>query len=85
MQTCLANAHMLGMTIYTIVPTSDGSGFQIGVAGSDGARHTMLGFESLEDAEAWIRQDKRLNGRVDPSFQDLDTQNLGAGDTDSRV
>jgi hypothetical protein len=73
------------MTTYTIVPAPDGSGFHIGVAGSDGARHTMLGFESLADAEAWIRQDKRLNDRVEPSFQDLGTPDLGARDSDSRV
>ena len=52
------------MTTYTIVPTPDGTGFHIGVAGSNGARQTMLGFTSKEEAEAWIIQDKRLNGDV---------------------
>ena len=52
------------MTTYTIVPTTDGTGFHIGVAGSNGARQTMLGFSSKEEAEAWITQDKRLNGEV---------------------
>jgi hypothetical protein len=49
------------MTTYTIIPSGDGSGFHIGVVGNDGARHTMLGFESMAEAEAWIVQDKRLN------------------------
>ncbi len=49
------------MTTYTIMPNSDGSGFNIGIAGLNGARQTMLGFESEAEAEAWIEQDKRLN------------------------
>jgi hypothetical protein len=48
------------MTTYAIIPNSDGSGFNVGIAGSDGARQTMLGFESEAEAEAWIIQDKRL-------------------------
>jgi hypothetical protein len=60
------------MTTYTIAPTGDGSGFQIGVAGSDGARQTMLGFTSMEEAEAWIRQDKRLNDGTDYRGSDDD-------------
>ena len=52
------------MTTYTIVPANDGTGFHIGVAGSNGARQTMLGFTSKEEAEAWITQDKRLNGEL---------------------
>ncbi|HEY4040972.1 MAG TPA: hypothetical protein VGM32_03905 [Rhodopila sp.] len=49
------------MTTYTIIPNSDGNGFNIGIAGSDGVRQTMLGFASQAEAEAWISQDKRLN------------------------
>lgn len=49
------------MTIYKIIPNADGTGFNIGIAGSDGARQTMLGFETEAEAEAWIIQDKRLN------------------------
>jgi hypothetical protein len=54
------------MANYIIVPNGDGSGFNISVSGSDGARQTMLGFESEEEAEAWISQDKRLNDATDP-------------------
>ena len=50
------------MAIYQIIPIGDGSGFNIGVAGSDGTRQTMLGFATQEEAEAWILQDKRLSG-----------------------
>jgi hypothetical protein len=53
------------MTTYSIIPTADGSGFNIGVVGNDGARHTMLGFESMAEAEAWILRDKRLNDPAD--------------------
>jgi hypothetical protein len=50
------------MTQYTIVPAGDGVGFNIAVSGNDGARHTMLGFTTEEEAEAWIALDKRLDG-----------------------
>ncbi|HEY1413429.1 MAG TPA: hypothetical protein VGF36_14885 [Rhodopila sp.] len=49
------------MTTYTIIPNGDGTGFNIGIAGNDGARQTMLGFTSEAEAEAWIDQDKRLS------------------------
>jgi hypothetical protein len=49
------------MTTYTIVPNGDGTGFNISIAGSNGARQTMLGFETEAEAETWILQDKRLS------------------------
>ncbi len=52
---------MHDMTTYTIIPNSDGSGFNISVASSNGTRQTMLGFNSEEEAETWICQDKRLS------------------------
>lgn len=58
------------MTTYQIIPIGDGSGFNIGVAGSDGTRQTMLGFTSMEEAEAWITQDRRLAGAADLQFSD---------------
>jgi hypothetical protein len=54
------------MTRYTIIAAVDGSGFQVGVVGGDGARHTILGFESVAEAESWILHGKRLNPVVDP-------------------
>lgn len=53
--------HIESMTTYTIIPTDNGASFNIGIAGSDGTRQTMLGFISEAEAEAWITQDKRLN------------------------
>jgi hypothetical protein len=50
------------MTQYTILPAGDGSGFNIAISGSDGARNTMLGFATEEEAAAWIALDKRLDG-----------------------
>jgi hypothetical protein len=55
------------MTQYTIVPAGDGPGFNVAVSGSDGARHTMLGFATEAEAEAWIALDKRLDGVTSPS------------------
>jgi hypothetical protein len=49
------------MTKYTILPRGDGTGFNISIAGSDGARQTLLGFESEAEAEAWILRDKRMS------------------------
>jgi hypothetical protein len=49
------------MTTYSVIPNGEGTGFNISIAGSDGTRQTMLGFESEADAEAWIVQDKRLS------------------------
>jgi hypothetical protein len=55
------------MTQYIIVPNGDGSGFNITVAGANGARQTMLGFSTEAEAEAWIVRDKRLDGADEPS------------------
>jgi hypothetical protein len=52
---------MKPMTKYTIMPNGDGDGFNVGIAGSNGARQTMLGFKSEAEAEAWILQDRRLS------------------------
>jgi hypothetical protein len=49
------------MTTYAVIPNGDGTGFNISIAGSDGTRQTMLGFESEAEAEAWIVQDRRLS------------------------
>jgi hypothetical protein len=61
------------MATYQIIPLGDGSGFNIGVADSDGTRRTMLGFASLEEAEAWISQDRRLSNasRLSDGFAEL--------------
>lgn len=62
------------MSTYTITPAGDDAGFHIGVVGSDGARHTMLGFASMAEAEAWIEQDRRLTD-VSTQFQEEEASN----------
>jgi hypothetical protein len=52
---------MKPMTTYTIMPNGDGDGFNVGIAGTNGARQTMLGFQSEAEAEAWILRDRRLS------------------------
>jgi hypothetical protein len=61
------------MSTYTIIPVGDGVGFNIGVAGTNGARQTIMGFASEADAEAWILQDKRLNAAANPFFSSSGT------------
>ena len=46
------------MTKYTIIPKVDQTGFDVAIVGNDGARQTLLGFETQADAEAWIAWDK---------------------------
>jgi hypothetical protein len=66
----LRTCHIRPMTTYQIIPVGDGRGFNIGVAGSDGTRQTMLGFDTMEEVEAWIDQDRRLTGAADLQFSD---------------
>jgi hypothetical protein len=60
--------HIERMTTYNIIPVDDGGGFNIGIAGSDGTRQTMLGFTSEAEALAWIEQDKRLSAVPRPQM-----------------
>jgi hypothetical protein len=46
------------MTTYSILARPDGTGFNVEVVGSDGVRHTMLGFATEAEAEAWIASDR---------------------------
>lgn len=55
-----------GMATYDITPRPDRSGFDIAIADDDGGRHTMLGFKTEVDAEAWIIEDQRLAGYRGP-------------------
>ncbi len=43
----------------TIVPGSHGHGYRIDVVGENGARHTMLDFDTEAEAQQWIEADKR--------------------------
>jgi hypothetical protein len=53
------------MATYQIIPRSGGDGYDIAVVGDDGARNTMLGFETEADAEEWIAHDKELGGPLE--------------------
>ena len=47
------------MNTYTIVPHSDGLGYDILIVSDNGVRQTILGFKTEADAEAWIDDDKK--------------------------
>lgn len=54
------------MTRYTIIPKVDRTRFDVAIVGNDGARQTLLGFETQADAKAWIAWDKRPSAADDP-------------------
>jgi hypothetical protein len=54
------------VTKYTIIPKVDQTGFDVAIVGNDGARQTLLGFETQADAETWIAWDKRPSAADDP-------------------
>ena len=43
---------------YTLIARPDGIGYDIGVVSANGARHTMLGFKTRAEAQAWIDVDQ---------------------------
>jgi hypothetical protein len=48
------------MATYNILARSDGTGFDVEVVGTNGVRHTMLGFATQTEAEAWIISDRLM-------------------------
>ena len=54
------------MTKYRFIPKVDQTAFDVAIVGNDGARQTLLGFETQADAEAWIVWDKRPSAGGDP-------------------
>ena len=46
---------------YTIVPPKrqEQAGYIIHIIGDDGARHTILGFGSEEQAQTWVEADRQ--------------------------
>jgi hypothetical protein len=53
------------MTTYTIIPDADKT-FRVAIVGGDGARQTLLGFETLAEVEAWIARDRQQSVADDP-------------------
>src|SRR5580704_6195325 len=54
------------MATYIVIPKVDHTGFHIAIAGSDGVRQTILGFDTRADAEAGILRDKWLSAADRP-------------------
>ena len=46
------------MPTYTVIPQANQT-FQVAIVGDDGARQTLLGFETQAEVEAWIARDRR--------------------------
>jgi hypothetical protein len=58
------------MARYTISPGSDQDCFDVAIVGDDGARQTLLGFETRAVAEAWIVEDeRRSNAEIEGNFR----------------
>jgi hypothetical protein len=45
------------MATYTVIPKPDRT-FDVAIVGNDGARQTLLGFDTQADAQAWIAHDR---------------------------
>jgi hypothetical protein len=56
-----------GMPTYTVIPQADQT-FQVAIVGDDGARQSLLGFETQADAEAWIARDRRQSAVDEPQL-----------------
>jgi hypothetical protein len=48
------------MATYTIIQHPGGASYDITVISDDGARQTMLGFQTEADAQDWIARDQAL-------------------------
>ena len=46
------------MATYTLIPNA-GQTFHVAIVGNNGARQTVLGFETDTEAEAWIAWDRQ--------------------------
>jgi hypothetical protein len=58
------------MATYTISPGTDQDCFDVVIVGDDGARQTLLGFETRAAAEAWIIDDeRRSSAEMQSSFR----------------
>jgi hypothetical protein len=55
------------MPTYTVIPQADQT-FRVAIVGDDGARQTLLGFETQGNAEAWIARDRRQNAVDEPQL-----------------
>jgi hypothetical protein len=51
------------MTTYIVIQHPGGTSYDITVIGDDGARQTMLGFQTEADAQDWIARDQALTNQ----------------------
>jgi hypothetical protein len=62
------------MATYTLIPNA-GQTFHVAIVGNNGARQTLLGFETDTEAEAWIAWDRQQSTaddlRMPDDFQTL--------------
>jgi hypothetical protein len=62
------------MATYTLIPNA-GQTFHVAIVGNNGARQTLLGFETDTEAEAWIAWDRQQSTaddlRMPDEFQTL--------------
>jgi hypothetical protein len=56
------------MSRYTILPSQHGQGYRIEVVDARGSRHTMLGFDTENEAVGWVEADKRRERRLGADF-----------------
>jgi hypothetical protein len=54
---CAYQEMQRSMANYTVIPKPDRT-FDVAIVGNDGARQTLLGFETQADAQAWIAHDR---------------------------
>ncbi len=55
------------MASFTISARADQDGFEIEVVEHEGAPQTILGFETLAEAEAWLVRSARVRREPDPA------------------
>ena len=60
------------MSIYTIVHQEQQLGYRVDVVSDEGSRHSVLGFDTEAEAEAWIEADRRLETFRQASPPDVD-------------
>ena len=49
------------MATYTVTPPNEATGFSVAIVGDNGARQTLLGFDTQEAADAWVLEDRRIS------------------------
>ena len=48
------------MAVYTVVPRKRQPGYRVDIITDDGSRHSILGFDTADEARVWIEESRRL-------------------------